>query len=479
MRRARWLVPPVAVLLASALSVAACTGPTGPATNPSARTIHAYAPGPGSAGDSLFPDEGDGGYDAIHYALTIGYDPGTRTLTGEDTVTARATQDLSRFDLDLHGLTVGSVTVDGTRAASYTRAADKLVITPARGINSGATFTTEIRYGGTPTPYNDSELGGVGFLPRPDGALVQGEPDAAASWYPVNDHPRDKATYDITITAPSSLSALSNGVLADTHTSGGDTTWHWVENEPMASYLATVAIGHYRVTTGSHDGLPVVTAVAASLPTSIDATLAKTPQVVDFLATQFGPYPFDALGGIVHDDTNLRFALENQTRPVYTPGFFRGDAGDLQVVAHEEAHQWFGDSVSVADWSDIWLNEGFATYAEWLWIEHTRGVPVATTFRQTLPSMPRIAPADPTAANVFGPASYLRGAAVLQALRIGVGDDVFWRIVRGWAQAKAGGNATTAEFVAYAGRVAGRPLEAYLHPWLYDDGVPPYPTPLR
>src|SRR5262249_13584022 len=151
------------------------------------------------------------------------------------------------------------------------------------------------------------------FLPEPDGALAQGEPQVAASWYPVNDHPRDKASYDITITAPSTLSALSNGILAGKTTSGDQTTWHWVENAPMASYLATVVIGHYPVQPGPPDGLPVLPAVAASLPTSIDDTLAQTPQVVDFLETQFGPYPFDAIGGIVHDDHSLRFALENQT----------------------------------------------------------------------------------------------------------------------------------------------------------------------
>ncbi|HKD97212.1 MAG TPA: M1 family metallopeptidase [Micromonosporaceae bacterium] len=478
---------------AAALALGACTTPAqlGPAPSPSGSPnpspvvtpgLRNFAPGAASAGDPLFPKEGDGGYDAGHYALTITYDPATGKLTGVDVMTANATQALSSFDLDLHGLTVRSVTVDGHKAA-YTRTGDKLVITPAAGIPSAATFTTEVRYDGIPTGYKDPELGIVGFIRRPDGVVVQGEPDVAASWYAVNDTPRDKATYDITATVPSALSALSNGVLVDKTPAGANTSWHWRESSPMASYLATLMIGDYRVVNGSWHGLPMVLATAASLPTTVDATLARTPEVLDFLVTQFGPYPFGAVGGIVHDDAKVGFALENQTRPVYAPGFFSAGTDGSWVIAHELAHQWYGDDVSVTNWSDIWLNEGFATYAEWLWSQHEgAGTPQQIFddiyYGRNHSGLPQEAPAAPTVTTVFGESSYTRGGATLQALRIAVGDDTFWRIVRGWPAERQFGNATTADFIAYADRVSGLSLDAFLHKWLYEPGTPPYPQRL-
>ncbi|HKE63117.1 MAG TPA: M1 family metallopeptidase [Micromonosporaceae bacterium] len=464
-------------------AVAAPTAPSGHAGSSGAASAqpHSTSPAPGAAtsGDSLFPNDGNGGYDVTHYGITISYDPSTKTLTGTDTITAVATQALSRFDLDLHALTVSSVTVSNV-SATFSRSADKLIVAPKSPLADGAKFTVTIRYGGVPKPYDDPALGFEGFIPEPDGALAQGEPQVAASWFPVNDRPTDKATYDITITAPSTLAAISNGVLASKRANGGDTTWHWVESAPMASYLALVAIGNYRVTTSTHNGLPVVLAVADSLPRSVDTALAQTPTVLDFLVSQFGAYPFDAVGGVVHNDGRIRFALENQTRPTYAPAFFMTPQDSTTVIAHELTHQWFGDSVSVGDWSDVWLNEGFATYAEWLWSEHEGRETPKEQFDDIYKSggLPLDPPAAPTEATVFGRSSYLRGAATLEALRIAVGDDTFWRIVRGWAQLHAGGNATTAEFIAYADQVSGRSLDTFLHAWLYERGKPAYPTRL-
>ena len=477
----------VAGLAAVVACAAGCTSsphraapsPVGSARAAASAPSGAPSAGPTTSTDSLFPSQGDRGYDVVHYAISIAYEPTSKRLTGTDVVTATATQALSAFALDLHVLRATSVAVNDV-AAAYRQSGDKLVITPSHPIAKGATFRATIRYGGLPTPYDDNVLGFEGFIPEADGALAQGEPQVAASWYPVNDRPTDKATYDITITAPTGLAALSNGVLASKRVDGANTTWHWVESSPMASYLALVAIGKYRVSTSTHDGLPVVLAVAAPLPKSTDSALAETPQVLDFLETKFGPYPFDAVGGVVHDDIRIRFALENQTRPTYAPSFFLGAEGPT-VIAHELAHQWFGDNVSVGDWSDVWLNEGFATYAEWLWSEHEgRETPkdMLDTLYQGAGSMPPDPPADPTTRSVFGRSSYLRGAATLEALRIAVGDDTFWRIVRGWARKYAGGNATTAQFIAFADQVSGKSLDSFLHTWLYVRGTPPYPKPL-
>jgi aminopeptidase N len=467
---------PVAVVTPSVAFSPLPSSPVPTATGP-----HHYTPGADGMGDPLFPSSGNGGYDVTHYAVTIGWNPATSTLTGDDVVTATATQDLSRFDLDLRGLTVSSVTVNGA-PASFTRGDDKLQVTPARGVDVGTTMTVHVVYGGVPKKYSVPQLGDEGLLTYGTEAIAQGEPQVAATWYPVNDHPRDKATYDITVTAPSSMSALSNGVLAGKTASGATTTWHWVEDRPMASYLAMIAIGNYRVVTSTHDGLPVVSAVDASLPRAIDAEIARTPEIVDFLATQFGPYPFDAEGGIVQSDREIPFALENQTRPVYSSAFFGdGSAPNLTVIAHELAHQWYGDSVSVANWSDVWLNEGFATYAEWLWTEHEGGATPRQTFDALTGvrgKLPLEAPAVRTQANLFDNAVYDRGAATLEALRITVGDAAFFRIIREWAAQRQYGNGSTAQFIALAEQVSGKPLDAFFHAWLYEAAKPPTPKPM-
>ncbi|ATO16465.1 peptidase M1 [Micromonospora sp. WMMA2032] len=462
MRRVRWC----ATALAVALLATGCTGDD----------RGGFRPGAADAGDPYVPGAGNGGYDVGHYALDVRYDPGDDRLTGTATVTATATEALSRFQLDLAGLDVDRVRVDG-ELAKHRHDDAELVVTPAHGLPSGRRFTVEVTYGGVPKPLPNEVLGDGGFHHTPDGAIALGQPESASTWYPVNDHPSDKATYDIAITVPDGLAALSNGVPKGRTSSGGRTTWRWSEGSPMASYLTTLVIGDYRVTSGTHAGRPLVTAVASALPADgpAAASVARTGEVADFLAARFGPYPFDAYGGVVVADDRIRYALETQSRPVYGPGFFRGGP-NTEVVAHELAHQWFGDSVSVARWSDIWLNEGFATYAEWLWAEHDGGRTVARTvadrYATTDWSRPTV---DPGRAGMFGDAVYQRGALAVHALRRAVGDDTFYRILRGWLARHRDGNATTADFVGYAERTAGRPLRALLDAWLVGATPPGLP----
>ncbi|MEV0153608.1 M1 family metallopeptidase [Micromonospora sp. NPDC050686] len=435
-----------------------------------------YRAGAADAGDPYVPGSGNGGYNVGDYRLRVRYDPATDRLTGQATVTATTTAKLSRFNLDLAGLTVDSVRVDGA-AARHRHDGAELVVTPAHRLDSGRRFTVDIAYGGVPAPVTDGELGSGGLLATADGAIALGQPVSASTWFPVNDHPSDKATYDIEVTVPDGLAALSNGVPKGRTSTGGWTTWRWVEATPMASYLTTLVIGDYRVDTSTHAGKPMVTAVAAALPTDgpAAASLARTGAVVDFLASRFGPYPFDSYGGIAIADDRIRYALETQSRPVYGPGFFRSGANG-KVIAHELAHQWFGDAVSVARWSDIWLNEGFATYAEWLWEEHDGGRTAQRNaelqYAATDWSRPSV---DPGRSGMFGDAVYKRGALAVHALRRTVGDDAFFRILRGWVAERRGGNATTDDFVAYAEGVADRPLKPLLDAWLIGTGAP---TPL-
>ncbi|MET7967971.1 M1 family metallopeptidase [Micromonospora sp. NPDC005305] len=461
-RGRRWGV----AVLAVALLAGGCTGDDG-----------RFHPGAADVGDPYVPGSGNGGYDVGHYALKVRYDPADDRLAGGAVLTATATTALSRFQLDLAGLTVDRVRVDGA-PAKHRRDGAELVVTPAHGLPAGQRFSVEVTYGGVPEPLPSAELGDGGFQATGDGAIALGQPESASTWYPVNDHPSDKATYEIQVAVPDGLAALSNGVPEGTESRGGWTTWRWSEGSPMASYLSTLVIGDYRVATGTHAGKPIVTAVAATLPADgpAAASVARTGEIADFLAGRFGPYPFDAYGGIVVADDRIRYALETQSRPVYGPGFFRGTRPNTEVVAHELAHQWFGDSVSVARWSDLWLNEGFATYAEWLWAEHDGGRAVERAFADRYAVTDWRRPTvDPGRAAMFGDAVYQRGALAVHALRRAVGDATFFRILRGWLAERRNGTATTADFIGYAERTAGRPLRPLFDAWLIGASPPALP----
>jgi aminopeptidase N len=472
------------LLVVGTLLLAGCgsAGPERIAPAPASPTAdRTFAPGAAGAGDPYFPGYGNGGYDVAHYLVRVRYDPAKDRLTGTTTVRATAIANLSAFHLDLAGLTVRAVTVDGVQAA-HARAADELIVTPATGLSSGNGFVAEIRYDGVPTTLDNEVLGEGGWLHTSDGAIALGQPESASTWFPVNDHPSDKATYDFEITVPKGLTAVSNGVPKGRVTQGGWTTWSWSEGAPMASYLSTVVIGKFRVTTGEHQGRPVFSAVTTKVAKGApDRSIERTVEVADYLESVFGPYPFDAYGGVVVADDRIRYALETQTRPVYSAGFFRqGD--DTGVVAHELAHQWFGNSVALQRWQDIWLNEGLATYAEWLWAEHTGESTVQRSFDLRYAAASgqvwRTPPGKPGVANLFGESVYQRGGMTVHALRVAVGDAAFFTILRTWAEEKKNGNGTTAEFRALAERVSNKQLDKLFDAWLYGTERPAEPKPL-
>nr|WP_197676017.1 M1 family metallopeptidase [Micromonospora auratinigra] len=474
------------LLLPGALLLAGCGSPE---AEPTVQSPTAAAPsatrsvGPGApgAGDPYFPGYGNGGYDVAQYRVQVRYDPATDKLTGTTTVRATATANLTAFNLDLAGLTVRSVTVDGAKAG-HTRTADELVVTPGTALTAGNGFVAEIRYDGVPAALRNEVIGEGGWLHTSDGAIALGQPESASTWFPVNDHPSDKARYQFEITVPKDLTAVSNGVPEGRTVRGDWATWSWVEDAPMASYLSTVVIGKFRVTRGTHKGRPVFSAVTTKVADGApDRSIARTVEVADYLESVFGPYPFDAYGGVVVADDRVRYALETQSRPVYSAGFFRqGD--NTGVVAHELGHQWFGDSVSLAKWQDIWLNEGLATYAEWLWAEHTGVSTVQRTFEQMYAGASgqvwRTPPGKPGVANLFGRSVYDRGGMTVHALRVAVGDTAFFTILRTWAAEKKNGNATTAEFVALAERISHKKLGKLFDAWLYGTERPAEPKPL-
>jgi aminopeptidase N len=446
-----------------------------------------YTPGAPGAGDDYFPLYGNGGYDVEHYDLAIRYDPEDDTIRGRAVIQATATQDLSTFNLDLVGLTVRSVSVDGHRA-TWSRTDHELVVTPRPKPKAGAPFRTEVVYDGVPVTFALSLppfLVESGFIHTDDGALVVGQPEVATTWFPVNDHPSDKATFRVSLTAPTGLDVVAMGVLRSSTSSGGWTTSTWSSAAPMASYLYGFSVGDFDVhewTTPA--GLPVLDAVDPDLPADVrgwvDDDLALQDDVIAAFEPVFGPYPFETTGAIV-DDYPIFFALENQTRPIYSWLFWAGGPADF-VIAHELAHQWYGDSVALERWQDIWLNEGFATYAEWIWVEAQTGgavtaQQVAQLFFDDLfgdPDDPfwQVVIGDPGPDLLFDNAVYYRGAMTLAALRAEIGDDAFLTVLRRWAAENADGNVTTDDFVALAEEVSGQQLDDLFQTWLFTPQKP-------
>nr|WP_296065529.1 M1 family metallopeptidase [uncultured Actinoplanes sp.] len=461
----------VAIVL---VTLAGCSDGPRPAAGPAA----SFQPGAEGAGDPYFPKYGNGGYDVAGYDLKLRYDPKSGELGGTATITATATQDLSRFDLDLAGLKTTKVQVDG-RAATAQQDAAELVITPAAGIVNGGKFTVVIDYSGKPGQIGTKSLGEGGWLRTGDGAIALGQPESASTWYPVNDHPKDKATFALAMTVPDGVEVISNGVPGPSESTGGWTTWRWTESSPMASYLSTVVIGQYRLTRSTHAGKPMVVAVGDSLPADGPAarSLARTGEIADFLATKFGPYPFDAYGGVALSDSRIGYALETQSRPVYGQAFFAGGQNE-GVIAHELAHQWFGDSVALTAWRDIWLNEGFATYAEWLWDEHEGGPSVAASFDTAYASFSwgqGEKAGDPGVQRLFGDVVYQRGGMTVYALRRTIGDAAFDQLLKRWTSDHRDGNATTEDLKALAEQLSGKDLDQFFTAWLYSPAKPPKP----
>ncbi|AEW96665.1 MULTISPECIES: M1 family metallopeptidase [Streptomycetaceae] len=456
----------LAVATASACMVAVGTSPASAASS-----VRPGVPTPGAPGigDSYFPDLGNGGFDVRHYGLGISYDPASGRLDGRAAVTSRATQDLSRFDLDLQRLTVDKVTVDGRRAR-FTRRGDELVITPARPLRRGRTFTTDVTYHGIPQPLGGPIVFGskYGWMKTKTGVFVACEPNAASTWFPSSDHPSDKATFDITMDAPKGLTGVSNGRLVSTWTKG-DRTWsHWRETRPMATYLATATIDRFHVRTGrTPGGIPMYVAIDPDLEASSKVDVYQvTSDATDYWSKVFGPYPFEETGAIVDDMPLAGFSLEVQSKPVYSA--VRSES----TIVHELAHQWFGDSVSVRRWKDIWLNEGFATYAQWLWAEHKGTRSAHDSFLAAYNSYPadnpfwKIKVDDPQRDTMFSDAVYDRGAMTLQMLRERIGDQAFFRLLKVWTSEHRYGNAQTSDFVRTAERVSGKPLGDLFRTWL-------------
>ncbi len=441
--------------------------------------------GSSGLGDSYYPSFGNGGYDVTHYTLDITVNNvSTSNLTARTTIEAIATQNLLSFNLDFIGFTINSIMVNGA-PADFFRKGQELTVTPLKPLLIGQSFTVLIRYIGSPMEMNSVALPvQTGWVTVDGGSFVLSEPDGSAGFYPVNDHPLDKATYTIRVTVPNPLEVAANGVLTETLDNGNTSTFVFELRDPMASYLTTINIDEFDTETmRSESGIPIRNYYSTDLPGNVRKPFARQGEMLDYFSQIFGPYPFEVYGSMV---MNAEFdsALENQTLSIY--GIDMIDFENVEdtelTVAHELSHQWFGDSVSVADWKDIWLNEGFATYSEGLWIEHLSGREALDDWVRSqymdVVNNPQyfVPPGAPAADDLFNGGVYVRGGLTLHALRLEVGDEAFFEILKTYFARYRNGNVTTGEFIAVAREVSGKELADLFEAWLYDETIPPIPA---
>jgi aminopeptidase N len=453
-------------------------------TQPSTTTPASTKPVTGSpkGGDPYFPWAGNGGYDVQSYEISLDIDPASGRIVGDATITATALQDLAAFYLDLYGLDVDAVAVDGNKA-EFQRYSQDLQISCPETLATGKQFTVEISYSGVPTGLDPLR----GWQKSGDTIFTSDEPQGAATWFPVNDTPADKATYTFRLTVPKPYTATASGVLVGTDSQGTDQTFVWKMEQPMASYVAAVDVGTFTLETSkSPEGVTIRDYFAPDLVTTAHAGFARTGEVIDYFAGLFGPYPFDAYG-VVAPDADTTGAMENQSLSLFGQNFINITMADPKwgpiFLAHELAHQWFGNSVTIKQWEDIWLNEGFAYYASWLWLEHDQGPQALQAMvddsLKTMSASKEPPPGRPGRADMFGDSVYQRGALTLHALRLTVGDDSFFRTLRTWCDRYRYGNATTADFIALAKeeapQVPAAQLDALFDAWLYQPELPALP----
>ena len=433
-------------------------------------------PGAEHSADPYLPRHGNGGYRVLHYALEIDYRVLTNRLGGKATITAQTLQALSRFSLDLGAFRVQDVRVDGRRA-TYTHRAGKLRIKPEKTIGYGSTFKIEIWYAGKPVPIS-GRWGDIGWDELTDGVLVASQPNGAPSWFPCNDRPGDKATFLVTITAASSYTVVVTGDPVSRRRGASGTTWVYERNEPTAPYLMSVQIGRYELLDlALGGGVRQRAAIPPRLRTVFRHDFARHGEIMATLEGMFGPYPFREYMVVVTDD-DLDDPVEAQGMAVFGRNHLDGRRTHERLVAHELAHQWFGNSLTVADWQHIWLNEGFATYAEWLWSEVSGG-PTADslaarwhfwlgTQRADIPI------ADPGVDRMFDPVVYKRGALTLHALRGRVGDAAFFAMLRAWVSEHRHRTVSTSQFRAHAQLYAAGSLNDLFTAWLDRPALPAY-----
>ena len=453
--------------------------------------------------DPYLPGHGDRRYAVRHYdlALDVGVVGNHVSATAKLTVEAR--EEIDTVTLDLRAMTVRRVVVDGKAARRWRHSHGRLSVGLGHKLKPGATATIEIGYSGNPKPVPGIH-GAAGWEELSDGITVASQPQGAPSWYPCNDYPGDKATYRIRVGADQAYRVVSNGVLTGTSRRSSRTIWTYEQREPMASYLATLQIGRYAVLplpyaggpggsggsnggnggggngNGSGSKRPAVEVLYPSRKKAATVkAFARQAEMVEVFTRLFGPYPYPVYRAVVTDDV-LEIPLEAQTLTIFGTNHLTPGWENERLIAHELAHQWFGNSLTATRWQDIWLHEGFACYSEWLWSEHTGRMSAgrqAKVHRDKVNKLPKdLVLGDPGSALMFDDRIYKRGALTLHALRVKLGDKVFFEMLRAWTKARAHKGVDTPRFIAHAEGFAGRSLAAFFDRWLWRKSLPDLPN---
>ncbi|WP_068055339.1 M1 family metallopeptidase [Nocardia xishanensis] len=430
--------------------------------------------------DDYLPQNGNRGYRVSRYELDLAYKVASNRLTGRAEITAVTTAVQPRFGLDLsQALTVSKVFVNGAKAAKYTHQHGKLVVTPQQRIPAGGVLSVVVQYAGVPKPVR-GPWGEVGWEELSEGALVASQPNGAASWFPCDDHPSSKASYRISLTTDSPYYALANGTLVRRQTKASQTTWVYEQPEPMSSYLATIQIGPYRKhrVGGAQGSVPMHALVPPRLRAEFDHDFARQARMMEVFTERFGPYPFGEYTVVITDD-DLEIPIEAQGISVFGANHCDGRRGSERLVAHELAHQWFGNSLTLRKWRDIWLHEGFACYAEWIWSEASGGPSadqLARAARHNLARQPQdIVIGDPGPKRMFDDRVYKRGALTLHALRLELGEAGFADLLHEWVRRYRHSSVTTEEFTDLAGHYSLVPLRPLWDNWLREEPLPQLP----
>jgi aminopeptidase N len=439
--------------------------------------------GSASIGDAYYPELGNGGYDVQKYTLILDIDPVANAITATEIINAIATEHLSSINLDFQGLIVDSLRVNDSIAA-YQRQSHEMTITPAKPLKSGKPFFVEIKYHGNPEPVETATslgfVGDVGWFHNKDGAItVFNEPNGGASWFPANDHPRDKATYSFDIRVPQPWVAVAPGTLRETIVENGHTRYLWEMEKPMASYLASISIDQFVLETDrGPNGILIRNYFPPDGSEDMITEAEDIPAMLEYFTSLFGPYPFDEYGVLVVRGPLCRSIMkaeEVQTISMFCPALYTES-----VIAHELAHQWFGDSVSLESWQDVWLKEGMGTYAAWLWKTRDSGLDgLNEIVKPKLSRYYLMSVGSPDVLNLYSDDVYEGGALVFHALRLEVGDELFFKILQTYLEKYRYGNAGTDEFIAVAEKVSGRDLQAQFEIWLYQARAPEMPALLK